>query len=291
MKSRPLLCFFGHHKAASTWVMQVLEQVCAYIGLKHAHFHGPSMFGHDLAQAVREQRIDVLSYTNADLRYVKQLDDFLGFHVIRDPRDVCVSSYFSHLKTHSTEFWPELVAYRNRLSSMSFGEGMIDNMHFTAQLPIDGDNIRYFDCLAEWNYKDDAIQEVRYEDMILNPYAAFCEILAFLGLLDDRFLGVKQTAKVSVEVLASRIGVPFVWKRHLTGRRLSVALLLDTLRKMSFQRLNRGRKKGNEDRGSHMRKGVAGDWRNHFDSEIKEAFKESYADLLIQLQYEDSYDW
>lgn len=291
MMNAPRVCFFGHHKAASTWVMRVVDDVCKYTGLKHGHFHGPCQFGYDLERAVKAKGLDVLSYTNADKRYVEQLGSITGFHIIRDPRDVCVSSYFSHLKTHATDLWPELSAYRDKLSHMSFQDGMIDNMHFTARLPADGDDLRYFDCLLEWNYEDDAILELRYEDMILNPYEMFSNIFAHLGLLDERFIGIKQGTRIVFEVLAARIGVPSSWRQLLTERKLPFALLDNSLRKMSFQRLTEGRLRGKEDQNSHMRKGVAGDWRNHFDAEIKAAFKESYGNLLIHLGYETSYDW
>lgn len=48
---------------------------------------------------------------------------------------------------------------------------------------------------------------------------------------------------------------------------------------------------GRENVRSHYRKGVVGDWRNHFDSELKQRFKHLYADSLIHAGYEKSSDW
>jgi len=48
---------------------------------------------------------------------------------------------------------------------------------------------------------------------------------------------------------------------------------------------------GREDVKSHLRKGIAGDWRNHFDDELKERFKSLYGDALIQAGYEKDLDW
>lgn len=39
-------------------------------------------------------------------------------------------------------------------------------------------------------------------------------------------------------------------------------------------------------RGNHFRKGVAGDWRNHFDAKRKEAFREAAGGLLEEFGYE-----
>ncbi|ABZ83411.1 sulfotransferase domain family protein [Heliomicrobium modesticaldum Ice1] len=40
-----------------------------------------------------------------------------------------------------------------------------------------------------------------------------------------------------------------------------------------------------------FRKGIIGDWKNHFSDEHKKAFKEIAGDVLITLGYEENYDW
>lgn len=51
------------------------------------------------------------------------------------------------------------------------------------------------------------------------------------------------------------------------------------------------RPRGVEDRTAHERKGVAGDWRNHFTPRIKDSFKDKYGALLIETGYERTLDW
>jgi len=51
------------------------------------------------------------------------------------------------------------------------------------------------------------------------------------------------------------------------------------------------RQPGEELRSSHMRKGIAGDWRNHFTPAMTAAFKVRFGDLLIRQGYEQSGDW
>lgn len=58
-----------------------------------------------------------------------------------------------------------------------------------------------------------------------------------------------------------------------------------------FERMSRGRTRGEEDVTAHLRKGVAGDWRNYFTEPVKEAFKERWGDLLITAGYERDLDW
>lgn len=52
-----------------------------------------------------------------------------------------------------------------------------------------------------------------------------------------------------------------------------------------------GRSRGEEDATSHRRKGIAGDWRNHFTARVKDVFKERYGQHLIEMGYETNLDW
>ena len=53
----------------------------------------------------------------------------------------------------------------------------------------------------------------------------------------------------------------------------------------SFERLAKGRRRGDEDRGAFYRKGVVGDWRNHFDDVATAAFMRHGGELLEELGY------
>jgi hypothetical protein len=59
----------------------------------------------------------------------------------------------------------------------------------------------------------------------------------------------------------------------------------------SFERLSRGRQRGEEDPSSFFRKGVSGDWRSVFTENDKRIFKEEAGKLLVELGYEQSNDW
>jgi hypothetical protein len=63
------------------------------------------------------------------------------------------------------------------------------------------------------------------------------------------------------------------------------------IRRSSFRKLSKGRRRGEEDPTSFFRKGVAGDWKNVFTEKDKQIFKEETGDLLVQLGYEESNDW
>jgi lipopolysaccharide transport system ATP-binding protein len=58
-----------------------------------------------------------------------------------------------------------------------------------------------------------------------------------------------------------------------------------------FEQLAHGRRRGQEDANVHERKGIAGDWRNHFDDGMKRTFKNHFGDLLIATGYEHDFNW
>lgn len=78
--------------------------------------------------------------------------------------------------------------------------------------------------------------------------------------------------------------------RALTGRELSAETALHIADEFSFQR-QAGRPRGQEVRRSFLRKGVAGDWRNHFSLEARQLFDHYAGDALIQLGYERDHAW
>lgn len=99
---------------------------------------------------------------------------------------------------------------------------------------------------------------VRYEALLSEPVEELGRLLAFLGV---------EATKDRVE---------------------------QTCQRHSFQRQT-GRQSGEEDRAEFQRKGIAGDWHNHFDDELVQAFKQAaqgdWNELLVELGYESSPDW
>lgn len=95
---------------------------------------------------------------------------------------------------------------------------------------------------------------LRYEDLNANEYACFKKITAYCNI----DIGEKDLEK-------------------------AVAL-------HSFEK-RAGRKPGQEDINSHYRKGIVGDWRNHFDEKVTEIFKQRFGEILILSGYEKDFNW
>lgn len=58
-----------------------------------------------------------------------------------------------------------------------------------------------------------------------------------------------------------------------------------------FENLTEGRQRGTEDINAHERKGISGDWGNHFTGKVKDEFKKKYGQLLIDTGYEKDLLW
>ncbi len=245
-----MVAFFGHHKAGSSWFCAILESIARATGLRYACVSNPPWFDFDLASFVARRGVQILAYTNADMRYVDQLPAHRGFHVIRDPRDMSVSAYFSHLSSHTEEYWPELPAHRALLAALRPPDGLLLDMEFTRTLRTDGFELRPFDAMASWDYTRAGIAEVTFEELVADPIGGVTRLLTELDL------------PAPADVIAA------------------------AARAHTFEVLSGGRWPGEEDPGSHYRRGLPGDWRRHFRQQHKEFFLASYPDLLRQLGYE-----
>ena len=175
-------------------------------------------------------------------------------HIIRDGRDAAVSAVH-----HSRNFGKA----RKRNTKSPSSEPL--QLRETAQSMFAGDSLKKM--AAEWGERvartiEDGpallgsnYAEVRYEDLLRRPEEEVRRLLEFLGA--DAGEGI-------------------------VGRCVNSA---------SFERLSRGRNRGQEDQSSFFRKGVSGDWRNVFTEEDGKIFEEEAGELLIRLGYEKDRDW
>lgn len=277
-----LFCYFGHHKAATTFIGQhIVQRVAGHLGLRSDLVHSPVTFNYDLNHFITDQGTKFLLYINAQDHFVNQIQEPVkGFHVIRDPRDCIVSAYYSHRKSHPVDGWPELVEHRNNLQSLTTEEGLLAEITFSFQLLTDGIPLSPLVSMGDWNYKRPNILELKYEDMINNSDAFFLQIFQFLGLLSsDR---VEAFGRVAKKVIRNRnLYTPTIGRSNLAH----------IISANSFSTLSDGRLPGAQNTASHYRKGIAGDHKELFTPKVKEKFIDTYPGLLQKLGYEASDDW
>jgi hypothetical protein len=184
-------------------------------------------------------------------------------HIIRDGRDRTVSSMHRGLRRASQGYLhrltPEELARGEVLREdprklMETGEGVFTEERLRQAA-------RHWRLLVGRAIQDGPAMlgsnytEVRYEDLLERPNEEVERLLGFLGASADR---------------------------NVVEHCVSSA---------SFEKLSKGRERGEEDPSSFYRKGIAGDWKNHFTEEDKRIFKEEAGELLICLGYEKDLDW
>ncbi len=184
-------------------------------------------------------------------------------HIIRDGRDQAVS--FLHQqgnrakrgRTHrlSPEELAKSEAYRRSPGELAEkGEGMFAEK--TLRKAAQNWALRVGRAIEDGPALfGDRYTEVRYEDLLERPNEEVGRLLGFLGVDTDE------------------------------------ALVEHCVSSASFEKLSKGRERGQEDPASFYRKGVAGDWKYLFDERDKEIYKEEAGELLIRLGYEKNGGW
>lgn len=287
----PIAVFYGHHKCATGWITRIFREMSFHLGRRHSIVHLPRHFApyDSIAAKVKAENIDVLIYTNADINQAQQLPPSRGFHVVRDPRDILVSAYFSHKHSHPSDKWPELEPHRKLLQTLSLEEGLAAEMVFSKDV---------FAAMDAWNYAQPNVLELHMEDLTANPDAGFRTIAHFLGWLDAEAsysVGYYALLRMNRLHYKGHARVPGPWPLLPVPRRRLSTLPDHTLQRIleahRFDRLAGGREKGEENVHSHYRKGTPGDWRNHFTPALAERFKDKWGALLVRLGYESNLDW
>ena len=185
---RRILAYFGHHKCASTWIVEILRQVAIEAGLAHLivlddddaprrgtaadELQSGLLPSSPFDRCAPARDVDLVganfvSCITADRQQAEVLKPFRAFHVIRDPRDIIVSAYFSHRNSHPTDGLPHLAAHRAALQEASKDEGLFLEMEFSAH------ELRE---LGDWDYSTEDILELKMEDLTARPYETFLSI-------------------------------------------------------------------------------------------------------------------
>ena len=315
----PRCAYFGHHKCATQWITAILADICATTHLRMFEVSRIEEWDFaDLRALVQCFRPDVLVYPNAEIGQVKLLPQLRGFHVIRDPRDLIVSAYFSHLHSHSLATWPRLAEHRRRLQAADKSAGLLLEMEFSRRVLAD---------IADWDYGQPGVLELRMEDMIASPTEHVARIVEHLGLTHLPQSTYRERLGSLVGIIVGRAqrmarrqirrwmppatstgDAPAVarvhgrdpyryyplnvaWKHGLQYQSLAIEDVPAIVDKHRFSRKAGGRERGVEDAHNHYRKGIVGDWRNHFEPVHVDAFKRNYNDLLLRLGYETDPHW
>lgn len=115
----------------------------------------------------------------------------------------------------------------------------------------------YADWVRSWKANRDPDRSVilRYEEMLADPHDSLLKVATLFDLPRDE---------------------------------ATIARLVD---RFSFKKMSGGRDRGQQSESQFVRKGVAGDWVNHFTPELREIYKNRIGQFLIENGYEKDLNW
>lgn len=203
----------GHHKCGTLWTDLVLKNV---LGKRFRS-------GNDHEYAGPE---DIYFHGNGDPIRTKIPEGVRAVSIIRDPRDIAVSSYFSHKNVHG--LWDDLKIHRENLNQLNEEDGLCLDIKWSDQMPgIDGHPIRIF---AGLEFKMPVLN-VRFEDLTSDPFNIFSDILTYMAIDFDEAVLSKVLDEFSFKNMAGgrergdkdikshyRSGKPGEWKEKFTPK-------------------------------------------------------------------------
>lgn len=177
-------------------------------------------------------------------------------HIVRDGRDVAVSSMFHHFRAANRWAFQSDEEMERAINYWRNNQG--DPVPLFARPGLWAAAHEWGLCAGKRGrarelYGDGYI-EIRYEDMLRDPHAVMSRVFTALDIQSDP------------------------------------RLIAECVNRNKFEALT-GRKPGQEARGEFIRKGVSGEWRQYFTPADKEVFKAVAGQWLIDLGYEKDNNW
>lgn len=184
-------------------------------------------------------------------------------YITRDGRDVMTSLYFYNMRALTLDRNPRHQERLRTKYSAAFG-AHFDPQDIRANLPRfiemeaeapTGAHVTWQQHVMDWHETSSTVARVTYEGLLDNPEQVLRQAMHTLtGEAPD-----EERARLAVS-------------------------------RFSFSTAAR-RNAGQEDRSSFMRKGTAGDWKNHYTREAGEIFDRHAGDALVRYGYADDRRW
>jgi len=222
-----------HHKTGTVWMLKLFQQLCRVTGLQFEHGEGTRI----------PRSCDVYLSYSSEFCWQDSSRPCKGIHLIRDPRDVIVSSAFYH--TSSTEAWlhvkrPEFGGQTYQEKINSYGS-LDDRISFEMEHMA----FKHIGQMTQWDYANPSMMEIKYEDLIVDEnlllFHGMFTFLEFPGQAMPLCLQVAyENSLFSGKVKKSshvRSGQSRQWEKHLNAehRRKFLELFGDALIKLGYE--------------------------------------------------------
>jgi hypothetical protein len=234
------------HKTGSQWLRKIFSdpRTYAYSGLRPFHYQskqgGDQRDIKDRAFHEAFPRGTIVSPLYINYEHFEQLPKPPRYRALFVFRNPRDVLVSWYFSTRYSHPGKSRDVHREKLNELSVTEGMAYGIDILKERGL-------FAALESWKgaeQRDSNVLFVRYEDLI-----------------------------------GSRSQAEFQRLFQHVGIRFPEEVLRALLEEYSFERQS-GRQPGEEDQGSKLRKGVAGDWRNHFDERLAQKFAEAVGEAV-----------
>jgi hypothetical protein len=178
--------------------------------------------------------------------------------VIRDGRDIMVSAYYHFLFENDRNSSKTISKSRQRLPFENYDDIKSNMPRFIEYMFTSfTDKWSHFSwdaCIRSF-YSDTNVHIIKYEDLLINAVHEIEKALSFLDYSVADGIDINKVVS-----------------------------------KFSFENQTK-RKSGQEDKKSFLRKGISGDWINHFSKESRQVFNHYAGKELILAGYESDNNW
>lgn len=258
---------FCYHKSGTVLFNKILNNISVMYNLNYIQIYGYT----DIIPA--EADIVLFSHSIVSKRIFK--NSFIGVHIVRDPRELIISGYLYHKRTK--EEWcttihnkinlnfpyiptfleqsseVEKINYINSLKGTSY-QAMLKNLSQEQGIIFEINNYSGWtiDCIDKWDYKNDKIMEVKFENIMKNFNEEFSDIVKWLGFKDDE-----------------------------------IANIISSIQEYDISNFSKEDLKKN----NHISNEGFSKWEKYFSKTHKRIFKQRYPQLLQKLSYTKNDNW
>lgn len=254
---RKLIVHCSHHKAGTGWFNAIFRSMARHYGLSFSNS----------SENYSYHKTDIVLQNHSRVDFSLLPSNYRASHMVRDPRDIVISGYYYHLWTK--ESWVHIrMETLSNAAKRNWSELPLDKFgHLTYQQYLNtltkeegilAEMKRITSLISEmhnWDYGNTNCIELKYEDLIRNEKKHFHNVFEHYGFNAD-----------------------------------AIDKSLEFVNQHSFKNRT-GRKLGQTKKTSHLRSGLAEQWKNIYTDKHKLYFKERYGGTLIKLGYEENMNW
>jgi len=155
---------FANHKCGSVWFFRLLK---AFSEINDLGFFSVNRGWRGFDKEELPKNACVL-YRNAQYSSITNKCN-AGLRIIRDPRALVYSAYFSHLKTHNVDDWIQLRHQRKLLQQFDKETGIRLTLAFLERANFYHNTVGPLNALSTWQFDDPRYLTMRMEDFVLDP--------------------------------------------------------------------------------------------------------------------------